>query len=43
MADAAALATIDFGAGLVGVPYDDSLKNLKRWHDEIGARPSAKA
>lgn len=43
VADAAALATIDFGVGLVGVPYDDSLKNLKRWHDEVAARPSAKA
>lgn len=43
VADAAALATIDFGAGLVGVPYDESLANLKRWHDMASARPSAQA
>ncbi|MGB0920594.1 MAG: glutathione S-transferase family protein [Alphaproteobacteria bacterium] len=43
VADAVALATIDFGCGLVGVPYDEGLTNLKRWHDEVSARPSAKA
>ncbi|MEO1787160.1 MAG: glutathione S-transferase family protein [Pseudomonadota bacterium] len=42
MADAAALATIDFGAGLVGVPYGENLNHLKRWHDDVSARPSAK-
>ncbi len=41
--DVVALATIDFGAGLVGVPYDDSLVHLKRWHDSVSARPSAQA
>lgn len=40
--DAIALATIDFGA-FVGVPFDEGLSNLKRWHDEVSARPSAKA
>ena len=43
VADAVALATIDFGAGLVGVPYKDDLIHLKRWHKEVSARPSAKA
>ena len=41
--DAVALATLDFGAGLVGVPFDDSLVHLKRWHEEVSARPSAAA
>ena len=43
VADAVALATYDFGAGLVGVPPDESLVHLKRWHDAVSARPSAKA
>jgi len=41
--DAIALATIDFGAGLVGVPFTEDRTNLKRWHDAVSARPSAKA
>jgi len=41
--DAVALSTIDFAAGLVGVPYDEDLKHLKRWHDTVSARPSAEA
>jgi len=41
--DAVALATIDFAAGLVGVPYDQDLKHLKRWHNTVSARPSAEA
>ena len=41
--DAVALATFDFGAGLVGVPPEDSLIHLKRWHDTVSARASAKA
>ena len=40
-ADAVALATIDFAVDLVGVPYGDDLINLKRWHDQVSARPSA--
>ncbi len=43
VADAVALATIDFGTGLVGVPYKDELTNLKRWHEAVSARPSAQA
>lgn len=41
--DAVALATVDFGAGLVGVPYGDDLVHLKRWHEAVLARPSASA
>ncbi|MEO0983254.1 MAG: glutathione S-transferase family protein [Pseudomonadota bacterium] len=43
VADAVALATLDFGAGLVGVPYAEDLTHLKRWHDAVSARPSAGA
>ncbi|MEQ9436804.1 glutathione S-transferase family protein [Hyphomonas sp.] len=41
--DAVALATYDFGAGLVGVPPDDGLTHLARWHAAVSARPSAAA
>ena len=41
--DAVALATYDFGAGLVGVPPEDGLTHLARWHAAVSARPSAKA
>jgi glutathione S-transferase len=44
IADAVALATIDFGVHLVGVPYDaEKRAHLKRWHTAMSARPSAKA
>ncbi|WP_340691802.1 glutathione S-transferase family protein [Hyphomonas sp.] len=41
--DAVALATYDFGAGLVGVPPADGLTHLARWHAAVSARPSATA
>ena len=41
--DAVALATYDFGAGLVGVPPEDGLTYLARWHAAVSARPSASA
>jgi glutathione S-transferase len=41
--DAVLLASLDFANGLVGVPYDETLKHLKRWHDTVSARPSAGA
>lgn len=41
--DAVLLASLDFANGLVGVPYDETLKQLKRWHDTVSARPSAGA
>ena len=41
--DAVTLATHDFGAGIVGVPPDDGLTHLARWHAAVSARPSAAA
>ncbi|MEQ8320830.1 MAG: glutathione S-transferase family protein [Rhodospirillales bacterium] len=41
--DAVALATYDFGAGLVGVPPEDGLTHLARWQAAVSARPSASA
>jgi glutathione S-transferase len=41
--DAVALATYDFGAGLVGVPPEDDLTHLACWHAAVSARPSATA
>lgn len=41
--DAVLLASLDFANGLVGVPYDETLEHLKRWHDTVSARPSATA
>jgi len=43
IADAVAHSTMDFATGLVAMTYDDSLVNLKRWHDMVCARPSAQA
>lgn len=40
--DAIALATVDF-AKFVGTGFDEGLTHLKRWHDTVSARPSAKA
>lgn len=40
--DAVLLATLDFATELVGVPYDEQLTDLKRWHEDVSARPSAK-
>ena len=41
--DAVLLASLDFANGLVGVPYDQELIHLKRWHDTVSTRPSAAA
>ncbi len=41
--DAVLLASLDFANGLVGVPYDEGLTHLKRWHETVSARPSAAA
>jgi glutathione S-transferase len=41
--DAVAHSTLDFATGLVAMTYDDSLVNLKRWHDMVMTRPSAQA
>ena len=42
IADITLFCTIDFGA-IVGENYDPSLVHLKRWHDQMKARPSAAA
>ena len=41
IADILALSVIDFAVDLVGVPPDDSLSHVARWHAAIGQRPSA--
>ncbi len=43
VADITAMIALDFGAATGAVMVPDGLKNLKRWHGEISARPSAKA
>lgn len=43
IADITALCTIDFAARAARVPVPDECANLKRWHAEVSARPSAKA
>lgn len=42
IADITAFVTVDF-AGWVKVVPQDNQTNLKRWHDQMGARPSALA
>jgi len=43
VADISALCTLDFAAALVEIPIDASHRNLVRWHENVSARPSAKA
>ncbi len=42
MADIVLLSTIDFAA-FIGLAMPQGLTNLRRWHDDISARPSARA
>jgi glutathione S-transferase len=42
VADLTAVCALDFGK-LSGVRVTPELPNLRRWYDELGARPSAKA
>jgi glutathione S-transferase len=42
MADIVLLSTIDF-AGFIGLAIPDELTNLRRWHADVSARPSASA
>jgi len=42
IADITALATIDFFTQLAGFEIADDQKNLKRWHDAVSSRPSAR-
>ena len=43
IADITALCVVDFAAGAARVPIPDGCENLKRWHAEVSARPSAQA
>ncbi|MFN3237131.1 MAG: glutathione S-transferase family protein [Pseudomonadales bacterium] len=40
VADISLLCGVDFASSLVGLPYDSGLSNLKRWHEQVSARPS---
>lgn len=43
LAEASSLPIIDFASKRVAVPIPDEFKNLKRWQDQMTARPSAVA
>jgi glutathione S-transferase len=43
VADITALVTIDFAAGGLKLAIPDERMALKRWHEKVSARPSAKA
>ena len=43
IADITALCAVDFAAGAARVAVPDDCGNLKRWHAEVSARPSAGA
>ena len=43
IADITALCTVDFAAGAARIGIPDDCENLKRWHAEVSARPSAAA
>ncbi len=43
IADITALCVVDFATGAARVPIPDSCTNLIRWHENVSARPSAKA
>jgi glutathione S-transferase len=42
VADITALCSVDF-AKFVGIPVPQDCPSLARWHEEVGARPAAKA
>ena len=41
IADITLLSAIDFASAMVGLKPDDRLSHLKRWHEQILARPSS--
>lgn len=43
IADITAMIALDFGAATGAIKAPDELNNLKRWHSEVAARPSAAA
>ena len=43
VADITALCTVDFASTAARCPVPDECSDLKRWHEEVSARPSASA
>lgn len=43
IADITALCAIDFASGAARVPVPEECANIRRWHEEVSARPSAQA
>lgn len=43
IADITALCVVDFATGAARVAVPDDCENLKRWHAQVAARPSAQA
>lgn len=43
IADITALCVCDFAAGAARCPVPDECTNVKRWHEAVSSRPSAKA
>ncbi|MGH7905185.1 MAG: glutathione S-transferase family protein [Candidatus Binataceae bacterium] len=43
IADITALVALDFGRSLAGIPIPDHARHVKRWHEAVSSRPSAKA
>ena len=43
IADITAFCAVDFATTAARIPFPEDKPNLKRWHDEMSARPSAKA
>ena len=41
IADITALCAVDFATTAARFPFPDDCLNVKRWHDEVSARPSA--
>lgn len=43
IADITALVGLDLGRNLAGLEIPNSVKHVKRWHESVSSRPSAKA
>ena len=43
IADITALCAVDFATTAARFPFPDDCPNVKRWHDDVSARPSASA
>ena len=43
IADITAVVAIDIGAALGNIQIDPKLSNLRRWHNTVSERPSARA